>query len=248
MVIKSIIIDDEELARQTLHLMLKEFAPEVTISGFANSAINGVTTIKEIQPDLIFLDVEMSGGDGFEMLDAIDNINFDVIFVTAHQQFALKAFKYEALDFLLKPVDPDELINAVKKFKKRITKEDKMRHRMALVKTLSIMNSKVPLPDKDGIKFIEIEKVVRMEADGSYVTIYFKDDRPQVISKPLKFYATLLSEAIFLRVHRSHLVNIKYVSEFKREGGGYVVLENGEKVQVADKKREMVLRRLSGRE
>jgi two-component system LytT family response regulator len=248
MEIKSVIIDDEELAQQTLQLMLNEFAPEVTISGFANSAVNGILAIKEIQPDLIFLDVEMSGGTGFDMLDAIDNINFDVIFVTAHEKFALKAFKYEALDFLLKPVDPDELVNAVAKFKKRVTPEDKLEHRMDLVKTLSILNSKVPLPHKDGVKFIEMSKVIRMEADGSYVTIFSLDERPQVISKPLKFYSTLLSEAVFLRVHRSHLVNINYVSEFIREGGGFVVLENGERVQVADKKREMVLRRLSGRQ
>jgi len=247
MKITAVIVDDEEMAQQTLELLLSEFVPDVSVVGFANNALNGITVIKNEKPDLVFLDVEMSGGSGFEMLDAIDNFNFDVIFVTAHREFALKAFKYEALDFLLKPVDPDELMNSVNRYRKRVTPEEKIDHRMELVKSLPLMNTKVPLPHKDGVRFLEVEKVIRLEADGSYVTIYSMDERPQVISKPLKYYATLLSEAVFIRVHRSHMVNIKYVEEFKREGGGYVVLNNGELIQVADKKREMVLKRLSGR-
>ena len=247
MKIGSVIIDDEELAQQTIGLMISEFTPDVEVLGYASNALGGIKLIKEQKPELVFLDVEMSGGSGFEMLDAMDSIDFDVIFVTAYKEFAVKAFKYEALDFLLKPVDPEELQNAVGRYRKRVTPEDKIDHRMELVKSLPLMNTKVPLPHKDGVRFLEVEKVIRLEADGSYVTIHSIDERPQVISKPLKYYAEILSDAIFIRVHRSHMVNIKYVKEFKREGGGYVVLDNEEIIQVAEKKKELVLKRLSGK-
>lgn len=246
MKIRSVIIDDEVLAQEGLGKLLKEIAPDVKIEAYADSALTGIAVINDVQPDLIFLDVEMSGGNGFEMLDALDTINFDVIFVTAHEEFAVKAFKYEALDFLLKPVDSKELMNAVQKFRNRKTIQQKEDHRMGLVRTLSLMNSKVPIPHKDGIRFLEMFDVIRLEADGSYVTIYSKNERPQVVSKPLKFYATMLSNSVFLRVHRSHLINMKYVKEFKRDGGGSVILHNGEVIQVAEKKRDMVLQRLFG--
>ena len=243
--IKSVIIDDEKLAREGLKSLLDEYAEDVDVIGYADSAFNGIKEIKSCQPDLIFLDIEMSGGSGFEMLDAMDQINFDVIFVTAHAEFAVRAFKYEALDFLLKPVDPLELDQAIEKHRKRVTEKDKLDHRLGLVKALSLMNSKVPLPHKDGVRFMEVGDVIRLEADGSYVTIYSVKERPQVVSKPLKFYASFLNEEVFLRVHRSHMVNVKFVTEFKREGGGYIQLSNGETVQVAEKKRDFVLRKLS---
>lgn len=245
MSIKSVVIDDEELAQKSLAFFIEEHTPDVEILEFANSALTGINVINHNKPDLIFLDIEMSDGSGFDMLDSMDRIDFDVIFVTAHEEFALRAFKYEALDFLLKPVKPDELIRAVNRHRKRKTIEEKIEHRMGLVKSLSIMNSKIPLPDKDGIKFLEVGDVVRFEADGSYVTIHSLSDRPQLVSKPLKFYATMLSEEVFLRVHRSHLINVKFIVGFKREGGGYVQLSNGETVPVAEKKRDMVIRRLS---
>ena len=243
--IKSVIIDDERIARESLKKLLDKYATDVEVIGYADSAFNGIREIKKCQPDLIFLDIEMSGGSGFEMLDAMDQINFDVIFVTGHAEFAVRAFKYEALDFLLKPVDPDELDRAIEKHRKRVTEKDKLDHRLGLVKALSLMNSKVPLPHKDGVRFMEVGDVIRLEADGSYVTIYSEKERPQVVSKPLKFYASFLNEEVFLRVHRSHMVNVKYVREFKREGGGYILLSNGETVQVAEKKRDMVLKKLS---
>lgn len=245
MSIRVLIIDDEELARSSLEILLNSMAADVEIVGHADSVHSGVLAINRFHPNLIFLDVEMSDGSGFEMLDSMDHINFEVIFVTAHEELAIKAFKYEAVNYLLKPVDPEELMASLQRIRNRTTAVQKEENRLHLVKTLSLMNSKVPLPYQDGVRFIEAGKVIRLEADGSYTTIYAENERPHVVTKPLKFYDSILSDALFLRVHRSHIVNIRYVNEFKRDGKCYVILTNGEVIQVSDRRREDVLRRLS---
>lgn len=246
MSIRSVIIDDEELARRSLKNLLVQLDLDVNVLGYGTSAISGVKAIQEHRPELIFLDIEMIDGSGFEVLDVLERIDFDVIFVTAHPNFALKAIKYEALDYILKPINPEELISAINKHIRRTSKYEKQNHRLSLVKSLSLMKSKVPIPHKGGVRFLEMEDVIRLEADGSYTTVYSNDERPHVVSKPLKFYATSLSEEVFVRVHRSHLVNVRYIIEYKRDDGGFVVLQNGDVIQVAEKKREMVLKRLSG--
>lgn len=239
--IRSLIIDDEEVARENIAKVLRKVAPDVKISGYAFSALSGIQAVKDHKPELIFLDIEMSDGDGFAMLDAIDNINFDVIFVTAHKEFAIRAIKYEALDFLVKPLKAKELSSAVERYRKRVTRRQKEEHRLKLIKTMSVLQSKVPVPGKDGIRFIKLENIFRFQADGSYTTIYTDKERPIVVSRPMKFYVDLLGEDIFVRVHRSHFVNMKFVIEFKRERSGAVILENGERIVVAEKKKEMVL-------
>ena len=245
MSIKSIIIDDEPLAHKSLTSLIQKHTNDVVVLRSCLSLEDGVQAIREFSPELVFLDIEMSGRTSFEMLDSLDEINFQVVFVSAHERYAVKSYSFEALDFILKPTGPEELIRAVNRFRKRKALEEKLEQKMGLVKSMSIMNTKIPLPDKDGVGFLEIGEVIRFEAEGSYVTIYSVNERPHVISKPLKYYATMLSEDVFIRVHRSHLVNIKFIRGFKREGGGYVVLANGEMIEVAEKKREMVIRKLS---
>lgn len=243
--IRAIIIDDEESARKTLKAILEKQIPEIEVLGMASSALTGLQAIKKHNPELVFLDIEMLDGNGFVMLDSLQTINFDVIFVTAHSEFALQAFKYSALDFILKPIDPSELHRAISKYRKRTSEEQKLNHRMDVFRTMSLMNSKVPVPYKNGLKFIEVENVIRLEADGSYVTIYTTVSTPCLVCRTLKSYEPILNEAIFLRVHRSHIVNIKYVTEYKRDSGGYIVLTTGETIQVSESRRELVLKKLS---
>lgn len=243
--IRAVIIDDEEFARKTLKAILKKQIPEIEVLGMASSALTGLQAIKTHKPELVFLDIEMIDGNGFVMLDSLQTINFDVIFVTAHAEYALKAFKYSALDFILKPIDPSELHRAISKYRKRTTEEQKIDHRMDVFRTMSLMSSKVPIPYKNGLKFVEVENVIRLEADGSYVSIYTTVTSPCLVCKTLKSYEPMLNDAIFLRVHRSHIVNIKYVSEYKRDSGGHIVLTNGETIQVSESRREAVLKKLS---
>jgi len=166
-------------------------------------------------------------------------VNFEVVFVTAHEEYALKAFKYGVVDYLLKPVGSDELIKSIDKIKLAIEKK-RMEQSDAKVNGFISMNyHKIALPSNGGVSFIDVKDIIRLEADGSYVTIYSTNDKPHVVSKPLGYYAKILNESVFVRVHRSHLVNVKMVTEFKKGSNCYVILENGDKVQVASSKRDI---------
>jgi len=239
--IKTILIDDEDLARMGMHHLIKAHTPQVEIVGEASSAEEGVLLIKKLKPDLVFLDIEMAGYDGFDMLDKMDGFDFEVVFVTAHSQFALRAFKYEAIDYILKPVDPEDLIAAVEKVEHRMNKQNEDMPVTDTVDYLSSQYSKISVPNADGFKFINIADIIRMEADGSYVTIYTVNERPCVVSRPLGYYANILNKRMFVRIHRSHLINLHRVKEFRKEAGGYVILDNDEKIQVASTKKKDLL-------
>lgn len=239
--IRAILIDDEALARVGLHHLIKTHTPYVEVVGESEFAEEGVELIKKFKPDLVFLDIEMAKYDGFDMLDKIDGIDFEVVFVTAHSQFALRAFKYEAIDYVLKPVDPEDLISAVEKVGIRMKKQIGDLPSNDTVDYLSSQYSKISVPNSEGFKFINITDIIRMEADGSYVTIYTENDRPCVVSRPLGYYANILNKRMFVRIHRSHLINLHKVKEFRKEAGGYVILDNDEKIQVAStKKRDLM--------
>lgn len=238
MSIRAILIDDEELARIGMDYLIKKHTPHVEVVGEAESAEEGVALIKKLKPDLVFLDIEMAEYDGFDMLDKIDGIDFEVVFVTAHNQFALRAFKYEAIDYILKPVDPEDLIAAVEKVDLRLKKRNTDLPASDTVDYLSSQYSKISVPNNEGFKFINITDIIRMEADGSYVTIYTENDRPCVVSRPLGYYANILNKRMFVRIHRSHLINLHKVKEFRKEAGGYVIMDNDEKIQVASTKKK----------
>ena len=241
MKIKTILIDDEDLARVGMRYLIKEHTPQIEILGEADSAEGGLSLIKKMKPDLVFLDIEMAGYDGFDMLDKMGGFDFEVVFVAAHSQFALRAFKYEAIDYILKPVDPDDLISAVEKVEQRLIKRMDDMPVSDTVDYLSSQYSKISVPTIDGFKFINITDIIRMEADGSYVTIYTINDRPCVVSRPLGYYARILNKRMFVRIHRSHLINLHRVKEFRKDSGGYVILDNDEKIQVASTKRKDLL-------
>ena len=239
MKISTILVDDEFHARALMRKLLEIHVPQVVVVGDADSAESGIRLIKKKRPELVFLDIEMMGHNGFEMLDLINEVNFEVVFVTAHEQYALKAFKYDVVDYLLKPVDIKELKKTMDKIKLSIDKKRMEKSDQKVNEYVSMNYQKIALPSQEGIRFVDVKNIIRMEADGSYVTIYSTLDKPHVVSKPLGYYAKILNENVFVRVHRSHLVNVKRVVEFKKGNHAHVILDNGDIIQVAASKREL---------
>jgi two-component system LytT family response regulator len=192
----------------------------------------------------VFLDIEMPFGNAFDLLDKLTPVNFQVIFVTAFDNYALKAFRYYALDYLLKPVDIEELKTAVKKAGERVREKNMSQKLDVFLQTLKPAKSnlqKIGLPTNDGLIFTNIEDIVRCEASGSYTIIYLQDKQKFVVSKSLKEYEDLLPEDIFCRVHHSHIVNLTYVKKYFKGRGGYIEMSDGSSIEVATRKRDEFL-------
>ena len=240
---KTILIDADEVQRDNLRITLSRYTPNAEISGVSDSALHGRLLINAIKPDLVFISTKLQDEDGFDLLDGIEDRNFDVVFLADNENQAAKAFRYQALDYLIRPIETLHVVSAVERcFRKRQTSAESSRK---LIKTVSVMASKIPLPYQNGVKYIELSKNVRLEADGSYTTIHIDGAKPQVVSKPLRFYTDMLSGELFLKLHRSHVVNASFVKEYSREGGGCIVLQNGERIHISERKKDSVLRRLS---
>ena len=232
--IKAIIIDDEKDGRTVLSTLIKLYCPQVEIIGESSSGEQGLIMIEELNPALVFLDIDMPGMNGFSLLKKLKEINFEVIFVTAHHHYALKAIKHSALDYLLKPVDKTELIEAIGKFKISSSVNERMAYLLENeTKDLSELKQ-IILNVREGYVFSEINEIVRCEADGNYTTVFFKNGDKQVASKTLKEFENLLSEHNFWRIHKSHLINLKYLKKYiKGEGGGNVVMTDNSEIEVS---------------
>jgi two-component system LytT family response regulator len=216
--INAIIIDDEERARRTLRLLIETFCPDVEILGTYKNVPEGVLAINKLNPQLVFLDIEMPEYNGFELLGFFRDIDFEIIFVTAYNQYALKAFEVSAVDYLLKPVDSDLLIKAISKVEGRL-QNNSMQERLSTLQanTQNEVFKRIALPVSDGLLFIEIEEIVLLEADGAYTSVFLKDDSEILVSKRLKFFEEVLKERpAFYRPHRSFIVNINFVKKLNR--------------------------------
>lgn len=239
--IHAIIVDDEPRNIRILKNLLEEFCPEIIVAGEATGTEEAIKVIRENEPDLVFLDIEMPFGNAFDLLDKLMPVNFQVIFVTAFDNYALKAFRYYAIDYLLKPVDIDELKTAVKKAAER-WKEKNMAHKLdAFLQTIKPGKSsaqKIGLPTNDGLVFTNIEDIVRCEASGSYTIIYLQDKQKFIVSKSLKEYEDLLPEDSFCRIHHSHIVNLSFVKKYFKGRGGYVEMNDQTTIEVATRKRD----------
>lgn len=238
--LKVLIIDDEKKSRESLKNLLMEYCTDVSIEGMADTVEKGVELIKKINPDLIFLDIEMQASTGFDLLKKIQLLNFEVIFTTAYEQYALKAIKFSALDYLLKPIDINELIQAIEKYKQKVSMSENKKLEQLLQNIQNKIPRNITLSTSEGLLFIEIDKIIRCEAQGAYTVFYLKDSRKIMVSKNLKEYENLLSEHAFVRVHNSHLVNIKEVQKFIKSDGT-IILKDGSEVSVSNSKREEFL-------
>jgi two-component system, LytTR family, response regulator len=244
--INAVIIDDEPKNVRVLKNMLIEFCPDVSLLGEANNSNEGKELIQQKKPELVFLDIEMPYGNGFDLLNALMPIDFEVIFVTAFDKYMLQALKYSALDYLLKPVNIEDLKVAVQHAEVRIKKNSINQQLTVLLENLKKQESglkKIAVPTAEGFDFILIEDIIRCEAQGPYTRIFIKGSKSILVSKPLKDYETLLPDNIFLRIHNSHLVNLNFIKKYNRGRGGYIEMDDGTALEVATRRKDEFLSR-----
>lgn len=243
-----LIIDDEASVRRNLSLIIQSYCDGFQVAGQAKSALGGLKQINELKPEIVLLDIEMPGGSGFDMLDCLANREFEVIFVTAYNLYAIKAFKYSAIDYLLKPVDIDELSVALNQAKKRIqeSSENFTDFRELFDSIRNEKSLKLAINNQHDTEFVDIDSIVRMEASGSYTKIYLDSQREIVASKPLIHFESVIDEDFFVRTHHSHLINMNYVQKYLKKDGYFAVMNNGVSIPVAVRRKhifeELILR------
>ncbi|HSH64846.1 MAG TPA: LytTR family DNA-binding domain-containing protein [Bacteroidia bacterium] len=244
---KAIIIDDEKKGREILKSLIETYCEEVEIIAQAANAQQGYELILEHKPDVIFLDVEMPNGDGFSLLERFNEITFQIVFTTAFDDYAIKAIKFHALDYLLKPIDIDELRLAIENVRKELQSgkinENKYN---GIIKSRKLENSgKLALPIKDGIIYLSVSEIVRVESDGAYSIFYTDHGKKHLSSKNLGEYEEILLGLGFYRIHRSHIVNVKKVKKFIRNEGTFVEMEDGSMVEIARRKKDEFLQMMN---
>ena len=248
--IRAIIVDDEERHHETLRKMLNTFCPHVEISDDAYSVKEALEKIDLKTPQLVFLDIEMPGGNGFTLFDHFEEPPFEVIFTTAHDLYAINAIKYAALDYLMKPVNIRELQEAVARAAKVIGRrgDELSNQKINVLKSNLKLDdkrfTKIALPSSDGIDFIEAETIIRAEAERSYSNFYLENGKKILVSKPLKDYEELLEQCNFFRVHKSHMINLAHIEKYVKGKGGYVIMKDGSHVDVSVRKKDELLSRL----
>ncbi len=246
---KTLIIDDERQAISALKADIKFHCSDLEIIGEAYSVKDAVTKIQALNPDLIFLDIQLIDGTGFDILDAIDKGKLKVIFTTAYSQFAIKAIKFSALDYLLKPIDAEELIEAVKRAKE-YTAPQQVPQQYDVLKQqadlLQVGEKKIVLRDSKSIYFVKVADIMRCEANGSYTDVYTADANKIIVSKPLKELESMLEPYGFVRTHHSHLVNVHQVKKVDKADGGMLYLNDGTLVPISQRKWEQVIQLLAG--
>ncbi len=242
--IKAIIIDDELQARNLLSAMISEFCKDIIILDTCADLPNGVKAIRKHQPDLVFLDIEMPGHSGLELIDFFDkeDVPFSMIFTTAYSEYAVKAFRLSAIDYLLKPIDPNELENAVRLFKKK-TSQEKNDAYLKIEHIRQGNNNKIGIPTQQGFKFIDINSILFVKADNSYTELMTTDHEKIVISRTLKNFEEALEPfPNFSRTHKSYLVNTDFITAFIRSDGGYLMLQEKYQIPIAADKVENTLK------
>jgi two-component system LytT family response regulator len=245
MKIKSIIVDDEKHGRENLSGILRQYCPDVDLLGDADSVDSAVLLIQKYNPDLVFLDIEMPRANGFQLLEHFKDFRFEVIFVTAYDNFAIKAIRFSAADYILKPINLNDLQAAVAKVADRIQQKQENLRLKQLVYNISQPGSpRIGLPTADRVEFVEVHKIIRCQGEGNYTHIYFEGNRHLLVAKTLVEFEDLLHEFSFIRVHKTHLVNLKYVVTYQKTGGGTLLLSSGETVAVSRRRKEEVQRML----
>lgn len=246
--IKAVIVEDEKKSRETLSGLLKLCCKDLQVVAEADGVYSGIDIIREYVPDVVFLDIQMPDGSGFKLLEKTQDLNYEVIFTTAYDQFAIKAIKYSALDYLLKPIFPDDLINAVEKLKKKIGSKNVRDNIDVLLHNLKRPETDPPrivLSTAEKLHVVATDDIIRCESDNYYTIFYFTNGKKLMVSKTLKENEEMLAEYNFIRPHKSHLVNLKYVTGMNKTDGGSIVMSDGSEVPVSRRKREKITEILS---
>jgi len=243
--LKAIIVDDEPYCCETIITLLED-NPEVEIVSICYNAADALTAIKKYSPDLVFLDVEMPKMNGFEMLEQLPQVNFEIIFTTSYDQYALKAIRFSAIDYLLKPVDSDELQSAVQKVLQRTRKPLAQQLEILMQKIYhpSTPVNKIAMPTMEGLQMIPVDSIISCESDSNYTILFLKNSRKIIVSRTLKEIEEMLEEHSFVRVHRCYLANLNEVERYVKGEGGYLVMSDGTTIDVARNKKETLLKKL----
>lgn len=235
------IIDDEAHARQSIRSMLAALCPDVEVVGEASCMESGVQLIRQCSPQAVLLDISMDDGTGFDLLDQFPRLDFKVVFTTASDHFALRAFRYNAVDYLLKPIVPKELMAAIDRLHAETTEShaEKIKHLLAGNRAQHF--SKIVLSTQEGLVFLPLDQVVHLESEGNYTNFHLLNGERHVVSRPMKEFEEILPDDIFFRIHQSHIVQRCFVQKILKEDGGFVVMEGGKKLPLANRRKQEFL-------
>jgi two-component system LytT family response regulator len=244
MEMKVVIIDDEDNNIDNLQQLLLEYCSEVKVAGTASGADEGTALINRLQPDIVFLDIEMPGKNGFDLLKSLPELNFELIFVTAHHQYGIQAVKFAAIDYLLKPINIEELKGAVAKAVKKRAEKNRNVQLENLIQILYQQHTKsehrIVLPTAKETRFAKTEEIIRCESSNIYTTFYLVSGEKIMVSKPIYEYEELLADYQFIRCHQSHIVNKKFIKSWVKEDGGYLLLYDNTQVPVSRQNRDAI--------
>ena len=242
--ITAVVIDDDDNLRKGMKTLLCRYSPAINIIGEADSLETGIELLLQEQPQVVFLDIHLGDGTGFDLLEEVNRkgkLNSQIVFITAHEQYAIKAFRFSALDFLLKPVDPEELEKVIGKLKSVLDKNDSVAHIDLLLENIrkKVDNFKrIALSTSEGIHLFEVSDIIRCESEDNYTKFYIKNNKPIMISKTLKEYEDLLTDHGFERIHQSHLINLSYLKSYIKKDGGYVIMADNSKLPISPRKKD----------
>lgn len=247
---KAVIIDDEAHHRDYLKSLLAEYCPHVQLLAEADGVEAGLQLLRTHHPDLLLLDVEMQDGTGFDLLQKIQPVDFHVVFTTAHQHFALQAFRFSALDYLLKPIEAELLVAAVSKAaetKKASDMQVKLTALLGNIQSMSTQPKKMVLKDSDNIHLVAVSDIIRLEADSNYTIFHLADQRRILVSKTMKDYERMLEDHFFFRCHQSHMINLHYLQRIGKRDGGSVIMKDNTELPLSSRKRETLIALLEQR-
>ncbi len=241
--IKSVIIDDEAKSRDLIRTYIEEFIPELEIRGEAQNVASGLKLITEKEPELVFLDINMPDGSGFDLLERLDSIDFSLVFISAYDQYAIKAFDYAALFYLLKPIKVEDLEKVVDRYKQR-HRDPFIEQKLKLVGENKNEFKKIALPVGSSFEFVGISDIIRCEAMGSYTSFHTVDHKEIVVSKGLSNFEKILPQAFFFRVHKKHLINLTHVKKYVKGKAGYVIMRDDSHVDLSYRRKDEFVERL----
>jgi two-component system, LytTR family, response regulator len=243
--ITAVLIDDDSNLRNGMRELLAFYAPDITIVGEAEDVPTGVEVMDKLKPQVVFLDIQLNDGTGFDVLEKIavknGNTTSHIVFITAHEEYAIKAFRFSALDFLLKPVDIDELVIVIAKIRTSVDKKDNYAHIDLLLENIRKKvdtYKRIALTTADGIHLYEVSDIIRCEGEDNYTTFYIKNSKPVIISRTLKEFEEMLAEYGFERIHQKHLINLTYLKSYVKKEGGFVVMADNAQLPISARKKE----------
>ncbi|HNR85642.1 MAG TPA: LytTR family DNA-binding domain-containing protein [Taishania sp.] len=237
---KALVIDDENRTRDLIAKLINSFELDIEAISEGESVKSGLKAIEKHEPDIVFLDIQMPDGSGFDILKALPKKSFEVVFITAHEEFAIKAIKFSALDYILKPVDADELKEVVERALEKMNTKNDERQFEALQHNISPQQKRrLVLKTQESVHVVDLDQIIRLESDRNYTSFYLNDGKSILVSKTLKEYDDLLAGYNFIRVQQSHLINLDYVEKYNKGNGGFVVMKDGSEVPLSPAKREI---------